>query len=108
MWVTGGTRHGFHRLVLLALAEGRHWEGKKREPGNFRKSCKKFRRVTLTAEPQEITESMQQFSIRALCDVCKGIRGSVCECVEVCVCLCVCARARAEERAFACPGHKVT
>lgn len=30
--------------------------GKERERGNFRKSCKKFREVNLTVEPQEITE----------------------------------------------------
>lgn len=76
MWVTGGTRHGFHRSVLLVGGGGKHWEGKKGEKGNFRRSCKKFRRVNLTVEPEEITQSVQKFSIWR--DVCKWMRGSVC------------------------------
>lgn len=55
---------------------GRHWEGKRREKGNFRNSCKKFKRVNMTVEPQEITETVQKFSV--LCDVYQWMRGSVC------------------------------
>lgn len=50
--------------------------GKERERGNFRKSCKKFRKVNLTAEPREITESVCKFSIRH--EACKRVRGRGC------------------------------
>lgn len=83
MWVTGGTRHGFHRLVLLVGGWGETLGGKERERGNFRKSCKKFREVNLTVEPQEITGRVQQLSIRP--DACKWLRGSVCANVRVCM-----------------------
>lgn len=44
LWVTGGTRHGFHRLVLLLGAWGDIGRESRGRRGNFKKSCKKVQK----------------------------------------------------------------